>query len=526
MPQLLVIDWDQREARYLLAAVNGESLHVSRASSKALTPQPAGSKAQWMEEIGAWLRDELSNQRKGRMETLVALSRSGVETMSFTLPPGTPEELPELVLNQAMRESNTTSEETLLDFVPVQATNGEWRVTAMAVSQEAEQHVRAICAEAGVVPRQLLLRPYAAVSLVTRRCASSSAGAWLIVNMLAEEADLTVVVDGQIILSRTVRLPSDPSEAEAHQALRAEMQRTMRVAQSQTPSGEFAGVYVLGSVAEHPGLAQRAQQELNVPVQLVDPWDAETSCDVPVPPNPGRFAALLAMAYDRGHGQAPAMDFLNPRRKPAPPNRRKLAIIGAVTATIVGGALAYRLWDDVSRLNAEQRRLDQRVAELNGLVKRAAKQERLVNAVRDWKRSDLVLLDEFRDLALRLPKARDMVVLRLSNSPTRNGASVFNLQGLVRDPLVVSRMERELEDPYHEVRSPRYQGLQQDEDFTWRFESTVTVVPRTKQQYLASLDDSRNSSNQAATETPSAGQTAKQSRPDPSTAQQPEQPRR
>jgi len=228
---------------------------------------------------------------------------------------------------------------------------------------------------------------------------------------------------------------------------------------------------------------------LAIEPHLIEPFRCVPAFSGEVPENSGRYAALLGMLLDEAEKRRPAVDFLHPRRKPAPPSRRRLALAGATLLGVILLSTGYTVWEKFATLDAERQTLATRTKQLEQLVKKAAKQQLVVNAVRDWKSSDVVLLDELRDLSLRLPKARDMVVLKFSKAPSRSGWCNFNLQGLVRDPNVISRMERNLRDQFHEIRSPRLQGLRQDKDYMWRFESSVTVVARAKSQYLSYLPD-------------------------------------
>ena len=76
----------------------------------------------------------------------------------------------------------------------------------------------------------------------------------------------------------------------------------------------------------------------------------------------------------------------------------------------------------------------------------------------------MVWLDELRDLTLRLPSSRDVVFLRMTMTGGRGGAGVIHVQGLVRDPSVVARIDRSLHDPYHAVASRRVGEQPRGED--------------------------------------------------------------
>ena len=58
-------------------------------------------------------------------------------------------------------------------------------------------------------PRRLVLRPCGAASLFCRQQADGRPRARLLVELLVDEADLTVIIDRKVIFLRTARLPGD-----------------------------------------------------------------------------------------------------------------------------------------------------------------------------------------------------------------------------------------------------------------------------------------------------------------------------
>jgi len=485
MPHLLAVDWDHSEVRYVLADFRGGKLHIAAAAAKEL-PSPDDQAEARRSEIAAWLKQQWAGLRKGRTETLVGLDRASLELLHLTLPPAREDELPELVRNQAMRESALVSDDSLLDFVSLDTESGDCLATAMALSHAEYDEIMATCQAAGMTPKRLLVRPYATASLLSRR-PSLDGPPCLLVNRFAVDADLTVVAGGTVTFWRTVRLPSGGEDDAATEALIAEISRTLMIAQNQAGNAPVQRIVLLGSDAEHQDLIDRIVEQLSLEAVAVDPFREVDQLDTPIPDAPGRYSALLGMLLDEVQSREPVVDLLHPRRKPEPPNRRRLVTIGIGLAAVILFGLGYQTLDVFAQLDDQVRVLDSRIKELKELEKQAAKQKRSMEAIRDWKSGDVVLLDELRDLSLRLPDARDMVVLHLSKSASRSGWCLINLQGLVRDPLVVSRMERNLHDEHHEVRSPRGQGIRQGEDYTWRFESSITVAKRSKEDYLKYL---------------------------------------
>ena len=192
------------------------------------------------------------------MPTLVAVGRASIELKLLTLPPAPDDELPELVRFQAQREFNSLGDDWHFDFVPISDDAAAPRqVLAAAVSPEVVQQINDTCQRAGLKPTRLLLRPYAAASLLRRSrlaesgqmplvtgASATKVGAVadatddkvrLLVDLLGDEADLTVLVGPQVVFLRTARLPAETASdaGENWRPLLAEIRRTMAAVQNQ-----------------------------------------------------------------------------------------------------------------------------------------------------------------------------------------------------------------------------------------------------------------------------------------------------
>ena len=83
-----------------------------------------------------------------------------------------------------------------------------------------------------------------------------------------------------------------------------------------------------------------------------------------------------------------------------------------------------------------------------------------------------------------------MVVLRMMVSAAHGGGGDLEIQGLVRDPSIVFRMESNVRDKFHhEVRSKREQERIREKIYSWHFETSMSVSRREKTQYVSHLSD-------------------------------------
>ena len=509
MARILALDWDHREARFILAVAGRGSLRIqaaemvplgeisddtgdgdeNRAANAGANGTGDSEQAELQSvEVGKALRAALKHYKIARPVVLVGVNRQSVDIMHLSLPPATDSELPHLVANQVQQESQISDEDAVLDFQPVgDDTSESRRVTAAVLLNEQFERLQATCAAAGLKPRHMLLRSYASASLFSRTT-SPPEDVCLLVNLVGDEADLTVTVRGQAVFARTVRLPSRADDEKSTRRLIDEIRRTIAAAmQNRQDEGAIEGIYIFGGPDDHAELVDSINDEFSIRAMVLDPFMGVDLAKSLVPDNSGAFAPLLGMLLDETQGGKHAIDFLHPRRRPLPRSRRRpLVIAGALLASLALVA-GWHVLGRLAAADAKNDALGQELADLKQLVKKAMKKEEVVQAVRDWQSSDVNWLDELRDMSLRFPSSRDAVVLRMTLARARGSGGSVNFSGLVRDPLIVVRMESNIRDKYHEIRSKRVQERQQDKDYTWHFETSMTVAKRAKDEYDSHL---------------------------------------
>ncbi|MDD4787415.1 MAG: hypothetical protein PHO07_09605, partial [Pirellulales bacterium] len=181
MGKILALDWDRRQLRYVVAVIGRKTVKVLAAAEVTMsTVQEADGEE--CPDPAATLKSGLGRSA-ARLPALVGVDRASVETLPLTLPPATDAELPELVLNQAIRESASITEDTALDFLPLGGSAGEPReVLAAALAADALARIKRVCSQAGIKPARMLLRPYASASLFLRSRHAETGKPCLLVN--------------------------------------------------------------------------------------------------------------------------------------------------------------------------------------------------------------------------------------------------------------------------------------------------------------------------------------------------------
>ncbi len=484
MARMLAVDFDRHEVRYVLATCVGRSLRVRMADSAQLIDVVEDGESQL--DLGRSLQAALLDEKVGRADALVSVDRGSIELLHLTLPPARDAELPELVLNQAMRESSSINDDTLLDFVPLDDDPTQpRRVIAVALGLDQLQRIKDACSAAGLKPKRLLLRSYAAASLLSQTVPDRE-GSCLLVNLVGDDLDLTVVARQKAVFSRTVRLPRSADSRQAAGRVTAEIQRTLTVAaQGQSADAAVRSVYIFGGPSEHVELAEQIGEEVDLPVTILDPFEAAGVSTALNPGNPGRFASLLGMLNDEAHGRRHAVDFLRPRRRPRQIGRRQVIAIASVAVALAVMTLGYLAYAQFAQLDKQKRLLQEELTQLNGLIKQAEAETVLADSVRQWQAGDVLWLEELREMSTRMPPNEDAVVLRMSMTSGRSGDGLIDVSGLMSDPSVLVRMENGLRDKYHTVRGKSVNRSGRDEDYCWVFGSSIRVQRRDKAQYAA-----------------------------------------
>ncbi|MHB1034231.1 MAG: type IV pilus biogenesis protein PilM [Pirellulales bacterium] len=483
MARLLALEWDDREARLAVASTRGERIILEQAFSVALGAQNA-EPAKGEPDIGEAISAALAARRLSRLETLVAVGRPSIELKNLSLPPAPDAELPDMVRFQAMREFNTLGEDWPLDFLPITGSAEEPRnVLAATIAPELVEQIQSTCQTAGLKPVRLVLRPCPAASLLLKRLGGGEEQVRLLIDVLAEEADLTVIVGSKVVFLRTTRLPGDVfASPEQSGILVAEVRRTIAAVQNQLGGRPVEAIYLCGSGRDHTELAERLTQELTLPSHVFDPFaglDLEGELLAGLPENPGQFAPLLGMLLDEADGTPHAFDFLHPRRRPEPPSRGKRAALVGGIAVAVALVAGLGLWLAERSLASEIDQLTQEKLAQKAPLDRAAKVEQVVKKIDEWASTDVVWIDELRELSQDVPSAKDVIATKLTFSPTVSGGQM-DLDGSVREASAVDSLETALRDSRHRVEG---KGTRQNKDgkgYAWQFGTVITVIPESK----------------------------------------------
>src|SRR5688500_6895355 len=109
MIRLVALEWDGKEARIALARARGKSVVLEQAFVVELPRRETGTVAE--SDAGAKIASALAQHGISRRDVLVAVGRANIELRFLSTPPVPPEELPDLVRFQALRQFSTLGED-------------------------------------------------------------------------------------------------------------------------------------------------------------------------------------------------------------------------------------------------------------------------------------------------------------------------------------------------------------------------------------------------------------------------------
>jgi len=479
MARLLAIEWDSREARVVVAQARRGDFVLEQAFAIDLRPAE-GMEARPESSLGKALSAALAERKIERGEVLVAVGRTNIELRKLTLPPAPADEQPDLVRFQALKQFTTLGDDWPIDFVPLQGENsGQLSVLAAAISPELVAQIRATCSAATLEPKRLVLRPFAAAALLRRR--RSVDGCVLVVDMLADEADLTVVNSGNVELIRTVRLPSSSEPEDQARFMSGEIRRTIAAASNQLAGRKVERVVICGDSLDHAILRTQIEQLPGLSVELFDPFEGvalASDAQAIRPPHVGRYAPLLGILVCEASGAAHDIDFLNPRRRPPAPSHRRRNTIMAAVAAVVVLMIAFYYWQAYSELDHQVVTLAKEISLLKDDSKRLDPILTRTANVDEFVAGDVTWLDELRILSERFLPPEEAIVGQLTMSPTPRGGAggAMTLEGHVRSSSHLVQLESKLRDEQHKVSLGNGRVDEKNRGLPWKFDGSIGVT--------------------------------------------------
>lgn len=488
MPYWLAIEWNDEELRAVAAVRRRDRLVIEHAFAvtlaEAIPTSDTGtgeSQRKSAEDIGRQLAAALAARGIRRPTTFVAISRSLVELRQMSVPPVSDEELPDLVRFQALREFTNVNEEWTIDYFLLDDDPSQPRnALVAALAPQLLGDIKQTCQIAQIRPERILLRPCAAASLAHRCLPPEPDEIRLLVDLLGDEVDLSVVVGEKLVFMRTARMTGDPlSDADAAIVLIGEIRRTMMAAQNQLGGGRANHLVLCGHTPAHQVLGQTLQERLDLRTTCFDPFsyfELGPELTGSLPDYPGRYAPLLGVLADELEKVSPAVDFLHPHRRPEPPSQRhRYVLLGAGVGLIVLLGITYG-WLQLQELDSQMEQLRNRQAVLDRELKQATEVRKLADAVQSWSAGHVHWLEELRRLNEKIPPAQEVMLSKLTMAAGARGGEI-NLEGFADRSESIEKLEQALDDQQHRVISKGKAEDDSQKPYKLRFGTTVAIIP-------------------------------------------------
>jgi Tfp pilus assembly PilM family ATPase/Tfp pilus assembly protein PilN len=486
MARWLAYEWNDRELRVAVATPRSDRLvleHLFDVNLRdALGGAAAGGEEPFRpspEDIGRCLAAALAARNIRRPTTFVTISRSFVELRQLSVPPVSDDDLPEVVKLQALREFTHVTEDWTIDYLSLDGDPTQPRnVLVAALSPQLLAQIEETCRVAQLRPERLLLRPCASASLA-RRCLPLSEGEIrLIIDLVGDEVDLSVIVEGRLVFMRTARLVGDPlREQSSAETLVGEIRRTMMAAQNQLGGGRANHLVLCGNTPAHEHLVGLLRERLDLSVSCFNPFQPFTlspQLAESLPDHPGQDTALLGLLADEKEKITPSLDFLHPHRRPEPPSKKRQLLLAGIGAAILAAlGIGYGWWQ-LAQLDQEIVQLRQRQSELDRELKAGAQVAQLAQAVRGWIGTQIDWLEELRRLNEKIPPAKEVMLTKVSLA-AGSKAGEISLEGFAASSESVQKMEQSLEDETHRVVSKGKAEDDSQKPYTLRFGTSVVI---------------------------------------------------
>jgi Tfp pilus assembly PilM family ATPase len=473
MSSAIVLQLASDKIRAVVTRASGESLLVDAIETVPIvgTDLTAAEK-----QLSAALEDH--HPTKARV--LLAVPSSSIRWQYLTLPPCPPEDLPALVKLQLELESSRDDEQIGYDFLPL-AGNAErpQRVLAMILKVADLARVRNLGRVSGmridaVVPMAM---GWPAREVTTNE---QAAEVQVFVALENKEATIWATSNRELALLRQVQLAEEWESPGSTAFLAGQIRRTMLSLAQEGIATEAAPVFVLGEPAESlEQLAASLGQQLGRSVQAARPKE------VVLPTNAqaerGELSPLLGLAWQAVRNQAPQLDFLHPRKPPAPQSQRRTMVLAGIAATMLASLIGWQGYAALNNPLVAAEELEDELSAVNQELEPLQAEERDAARIRDWLAASPNVLTELAELskdwrpqpfdASDFAIAKDGVLKRIEINNRR-----VTLTGNVANSAAVQPLENRLRDGGHRVRREQSEPAADGGQYPWQVQVVVDIV--------------------------------------------------
>lgn len=491
MAKIIAIEWDRKELRLLAGSRRGTQIHVENAVAVAMPATAEGDNTTQVNATEA-IGQALNKLRLAKGEAVLSVGRAHVELRTLQLPKVDADDLPDMVRFQALKQFAGLTESTPIDYVvlPENASSSEdnLSILAVALNQAAQKEMQKQAADAGLEIQKVVLRPFAVAHLLSLADGELSKQNLLMVDILGDEADLTIVEKGCVVFIRSVKLPST-DESVVGQWLVGEMRRTLMAAAGQRNGLKVDQVVVWAQQSVADSLSDRAAAQLQLPIQVIDPFNKVKMDDEAKKSlqdsGKSRFTPLLGVLIAEAAGTKHDIDFMNPKRRPPKekPIARYVLMATAAASVVLGGFYLY--FSSHWALDAEIAALSAQSKDMDDMVQVAQQNTRRWKSVESFIDKEVNWLDEMERISNELPPASEVIIRDANFSLNSRGANLATISanGLTKDKDTHKKIEEKLRQPPYYLVAPKtssriLQKIEGLEEYSWAFDGDMTLTKK------------------------------------------------
>ncbi len=475
MASTIILQWDTARIRAAVGTASENSPSVQKVVAFDLS---SGGDTDEVMTMADTIAAGLKEQKVGKGDAVVVVDRTTAELRVLSVPPVPDDELPDIVRFQANREFTSVSEGWLIDFISLPSSpNGQRRVLAGAISPQVAAQIRGACDTAGLNLKKVILRPFASGSLLSK--AGMLQEDCVLIEMLGDAADLTVYAQGELQLTRSIRLSAEASEEALIKQMQMELKRTLTSFQNQQHDAAIKRVILMAPQSLAESLEKELAEGTGLQCLLVDPWSVFKnigSAKRQVPADSEQLGAVLGGLCTPA-GDFSEIDFVNPTRPPAPPSNRRRNVLIAATAATLLASVGGLYWVQSSQLDAQLTQLQQEVAKMGREDQTHQDRLKEIEMLESWVGNRPNWLAEMGEMSQDFPLPDDAIVDNLGLAlDEKNQLAVIKITGKASSAEAIRRLETELRDPEagREI-SGRQNSPTAGGPYKFRFDETLTV---------------------------------------------------
>jgi len=301
----------------------------------------------------------------------------------------------------------------------------------------------------------------------------------LVVNVVANDVDLIIIVEKRIAALRSFRLAAEHQQ----QNLADEIERTLTIGLEGDNLVLIRHVVLFGDGTDT--VLQKYLSNSGLTVQFLNPF---TLPNVSAPKSisePEKFAPLIGSLVVQAQKIKPVIDFLHPKEAPKPPNYTRPALLALVLAGAICFGLYYWNWTVLHEMEQQLTDIKAEHEKVFAEYKQLAPKFNVLRQAVGWDRQNVLWLDILKDLSEVLPGDSDLVVARItltalppSNDPrfARFSGSI-TLSGMARDPSVLMQLQRQLHaSQRYMMQNPSPRPNPQGGGYPWLFDTVIYRV--------------------------------------------------